>query len=215
MKFYQLKINLLGAKFQIWRSFVVPAGITLDRLHDIIQIVMGWEDYHVHEFRIDNKIYCDYSMVNEHMEGDGYVYIVDEEIFLSDIVKKGDVIRYVYDLGDNWQHEITVENTNYEMPKHHKYSNYPNIICLQGENACPPEDVGGMRGYFEFCEVLSNPVDPKYPELAQWYGKIDHRIFEKYDPTEFSLNGINEILGTYENWSRDRLASWVQVYRHL
>ena len=57
MKFYQLKISLLETQPQIWRRFVVPAGITLDRLHDVIQIVMGWEDMHIHEFRIGNKVY--------------------------------------------------------------------------------------------------------------------------------------------------------------
>ena len=50
-RFYMIKIQLLDIEPAIWRRFVVPASITLDRLHDVIQIVMGWTDSHLHAFR--------------------------------------------------------------------------------------------------------------------------------------------------------------------
>jgi hypothetical protein len=64
-RFYQLNIRLLDIEPAIWRRFVVPADITLDRLHDVIQIVMGWDDSHLHEFTIGKKRYTEFPESEE------------------------------------------------------------------------------------------------------------------------------------------------------
>ena len=64
-RLYLLKIRLLEIEPEIWRRFVVPADITLDRLHDVIQIVMGWTDSHLHEFTIGKKRYTEYPESKE------------------------------------------------------------------------------------------------------------------------------------------------------
>jgi hypothetical protein len=97
-RLYLLKIQLLDIEPSIWRRFVVPASITLDRLHDVIQIVMVWTDSHLHEFTIGNKRYTEYPQSKE----DG---LVCGRYRLGDLIKqKGRTFSYLYDFGDGWEH---------------------------------------------------------------------------------------------------------------
>ena len=93
-RFYMIKIQLLDIEPAIWRRFVVPASITLDRLHDVIQIVMGWTDSHLHEFTIGKKRYTEYPESKE----DG---LICGKYRLGDLIKqKGRAFTYLYDFGD-------------------------------------------------------------------------------------------------------------------
>ncbi len=191
-KAYLLKIELLHIEPAIWRRFVVPADITLDRLHDVIQIVMGWKDSHLHEFSSGKKRYTE----NPESKEDG----LDEAKYrLANLCKKkGCVINYWYDFGDDWLHTITLEDSNYFDP-----NLYSSMSCLEGEGACPPEDVGGIPGYYEFCKVMSDPNHEEHESFSEWYAsppcyhKVYHR--EKCDP-----NAINHELFAYQRWSRAR-----------
>ena len=139
---YLLKIRLLDIEPEIWRRFVVPASITLDRLHDVIQIVMGWTDTHIHEFTIGKKRYTEYPESKE----DG---LVCGRYRLDDLIKqKGRTFGYIYDFGDDWEHELTIEESRYFNPELRF-----KIECLDGAGACPPEDVGGVPGYYEFYKI--------------------------------------------------------------
>ena len=134
-RLYLLKIRLLDIEPEIWRRFVVPANITLDRLHDVIQIVMGWTDTHIHEFTIGKKRYTEYPESKE----DG---LVCGRYRLDDLIKqKGRTFSYQYDFGDDWGHELTLEDSRYFNPELHS-----EVACLDGVGACPPEDVGGVPG---------------------------------------------------------------------
>ncbi len=94
---YLLKIELHDIEPTIWRRFVVPANIALDRLYDVIQIIMGWTDSHLHEFTIENKRYTEYPESKE----DG---LVCDRYCLGDLIKeKGRIFRYLYDFGDCWE----------------------------------------------------------------------------------------------------------------
>ena len=96
-RFYLLKIQLLDIEPAIWRRFVVPASITLDRLHDVIQIVMGWTDSHLHEFTIGKKRYTEYPESKE----DG---MVCGSYRIGNLLKqKGRTFHYLYDFGDSWE----------------------------------------------------------------------------------------------------------------
>ncbi|MBE0596329.1 MAG: plasmid pRiA4b ORF-3 family protein [Desulfuromonadales bacterium] len=189
-KTFFLKITLLETQPKIWRRFLVPADITLDRLHDVIQIVMGWHDAHLHEFQIGGKKFTESPEFPEDGEADGLFR-------LGDLVKKkGTVFRYLYDFGDDWLHEIVLERTTgtrgpEESP----------IECLGGEGACPPEDVGGIPGYEEFCQVMKSRRGARYREHRDWFGS-------DFSPEHFDLGQVNHELLTYLRWSRPRLLFW-------
>lgn len=189
-RFYLLKIQLLGIEEAIWRRFVVPADITLDRLHDVIQIVMGWEDYHLHEFTIGNKRYTeDPESKDDGLEGGMYR--------LDDLIKqKGQIFRYLYDLGDYWEHEIILEENNYDGTKLDA-----EVACLDGKRACPPEDVGSINGYYDFCKAINDPDHEEYENYILWIGG-------EYDPEYFDHEAVNQELFTYLRWSRDRYKKW-------
>ncbi len=187
---YALKVALADIEPEIWRRFVVPSDITLDRLHDVIQIVMGWTDSHLHQFTIGGKKYTEYRESQEDGKEDGLYRV-------GNLVKcKGTSFAYLYDFGDSWQHHIILEDTNYSLGTQDEP-----ILFLGGERACPPEDVGGANGYFEFCKVMRNSRHPDHRRSIEWYGK-------KYDPERFDGYWIKRDLLKYFRWSRYRFTQW-------
>ena len=165
---YKLMIELRWVgEPQVWRKVLVPAQITLDDLHDVIQEAMGWEDDHLHSFTTGRK---------EHA-GDR---LLDEVL-----AKRSDQLRYTYDFGDDWDHDIRLE----EVLRAEAGVTYPS--CVAGEGACPPEDCGGAGGYADLKEILADPSDEEYPERLEWMGLDDGKDF---DPAEFSLAEVNERL---------------------
>jgi len=189
-RFYLLKIQLLDIEPSIWRRFVVPASITLDRLHDVIQIVMGWTDSHLHEFTIGNKRYTEYPESKE----DG---LPCGRYRLGDLIKqKGRTFQYLYDFGDGWEHELVLEESRYFNPELRT-----ELACLDGQRACPPEDVGGVPGYFEFLNALKDPNHEEHESYVEWSGG-------SFDSERFDPESINRELMKYLRWSRDRYQSW-------
>jgi len=174
-RLYLLKIRLLGIEPDIWRTFVVPADITLDCLHDVIQLVMGWEDDHLHEFVVGKNRF---SGAPE-SEDD------DQDHRLCDLVqRKGGKLHYVYDFGDYWEHELKVMDTNYAD------ANLPSDIhCLDGARACPPEDIGGVPGYYHFCEAVTDPENEDHDDYLEWAGE--------YDSEKFDIAAVNRGLTKY------------------
>ena len=157
-RFYLLRIQLLDIEPKIWRRFVVPANITMDRLHDVIQIVMGWTDSHLPEFTIGNKRYTEYPESKE----DG---LVCGRYRLGDLIKqKGRTFKYLYDFGDSWEHKLEIGQITDPVPGDF----YPRLTDIAGR--CPPEDVGGFPGYEEFIEAMANPKHPEHAHLKDWYG---------------------------------------------
>ncbi len=189
-RMYLLKVRLLDIEPEIWRRFVVPASITLDRLHDVIQIVMGWTDSHLHEFTIGKKRYTEYPQERDDgLECGKYRF--------GDLVKqKNRKILYLYDFGDSWMHELILEESRYFDPGLRNI-----IVCLDGARSCPPEDVGGIPGYFDFCSALADPGHEDHERLMEWSGG-------NYNSEEFDTNMINWQLMTYLRSSRDRYKYW-------
>lgn len=189
-RFYLLYIELLDIKPPIWRRFVVHSGITLDRLHDVIQIVMGWQDNHLHEFSIGNKRYTEYP--ESKAEG-----LACGRFHLDDVIKrKGRTFDYLYDFGDDWRHKLVLEESRYLNPELEL-----ELVCLEGERACPPEDVGGADGYRVFCEGLKDPGTDEYYGMREWIG-------EDYDSEQFDSEFVNMELAKYLRWSRNRYLPW-------
>jgi len=193
-KHYLLRIRLLGIEPEIWRRFVVPLDITLDRLHDVIQIVMGWTDSHLHEFTIGKKRYTEYPESTE----DG---LECGKYCLGDLIKqKGRNFRYLYDFGDSWEHELILEDNRYVYPELQSA-----VECLDGARACPPEDVGSISGYYEFCEAVKDPKHEEHESYLVWCGG-------EYDREKFSAGEVNWELLKYLRWSRERLRPWSAEY---
>lgn len=189
-RFYLVKIQLLYIEPAIWRRFVVPANITLDQLHDVIQIVMGWTNSHLYQFTIGNKRYTEYRESKE----DG---LICSRYRLGDLIKqKGRKFRYLYDFGDGWEHELVLEENRYFNPELKTEPAY-----LEGERACPPEDVGGVPGYFRFCNALKDPRHEDHESYMEWSGG-------NYDSERFDSESINLELMKYLRESRDRDQNW-------
>ena len=173
MSIYQLRIDLSYAKPPIWRRILVEDTILLAELHEIIQIVMGWEEYHLHQFETERGEY--YGEPDIDWRG-----MRDEINFkLKDIAPaEKDKFTYLYDFGDSWDHQILVEKI---LPAE-KDKKHP--ICIKGKRACPPEDVGGIGGYYYFLEAISDPKHEAYENYKDWYEG-------DFDPKEFNLEKIN------------------------
>lgn len=189
-RLFLLNIRLLELEPEIWRRFVVPGDITLDRLHDVIQIVMGWQDYHLHVFTIGKKRYTE----RPESRGEG-----SEECRyrLSDLIRqKGRTFGYLYDFGDEWAHEITIEDSRYFDPHADM-----ELVCIDGRRACPPEDVGGVHGYMEFCHAMIDPGHEEHQSYREWYGG-------EFDSEAFELDEVNFELMKFVRWSRNRLLPW-------
>jgi hypothetical protein len=160
-----IRIELLGTDPLIWREIEVPTSTTLKVLHDIIQIVMDWFDYHLWEFTLAKRRYGITGDDDADMPSSGDAATVR----LRDVLKRGKtVIDYVYDFGDYWEHRLTVTNIRQGEPG----LAYPRLAG--GEWAAPPEDCGGIPGLYETLDALANPDHPEHAEVAEH--------FEGYDP---------------------------------
>jgi hypothetical protein len=166
---YQIRVSLDGVRPPIWRRIVVPGRTTLAKLHDILQVVMGWEDYHLHQFTIAGKRYGD----PEHDEGGELGFIDERRHTLQSLLPaKGGRLRYEYDFGDGWEHTLVVEKI---VPTGEEGCR---PVCVAGERACPPEDVGGVWGYEEYLTALQDPEHPGHDEWLQWRGEFDPEAFD-------------------------------------
>lgn len=191
-RLYLLKIRLLYIEPEIMRRFVVPGNISLDRLHDVIQIVMGWKDCHLHEFSIGKKRYAEHPESKE--QG-----VEECKHRLGDLMKqKGRTFNYTYDFGDSWEHEIVLEDS--------RYSNsdlQSRIECLEGTGACPPEDVGGLPGYYAFRDALKDPNNEEHETYKEWFA--DSPMYDgAFDSEKFDIEKVNYELTKYLRWSRYR-----------
>jgi hypothetical protein len=175
---YQLKVTLDGIKPSIWRRIQVRGDITLFKLHKILQVIMGWQDYHLHQFLINGESYSVIS-IEADMLGDDFK---DEKRFKLSRVIPGEKFKftYEYDFGDSWGHTILVE----KILRPEKELKAP--VCLDGKRSAPPEDGGGKGGYHDVLKALKNSNHPDSAELLEWLGE--------YDPEYFEADAVNERL---------------------
>lgn len=174
----QLRIELQRVKPLVWRRVLVPENITLAKLHVIVQATMGWTNSHLHEYEIARRRY---GIPDD--EWPSTEPVTDERgVRLKPLIEAG-VRRftYLYDFGDHWEHSVKIEDLVSPKP------GQPLIVCLAGENACPPEDVGGEPGYPEFLDAISHPTHPEHANMLHWIGG-------SFDPTAFDLADVNERL---------------------
>ncbi|MDR1971223.1 MAG: plasmid pRiA4b ORF-3 family protein [Treponema sp.] len=168
---YVFRIGIEGSNPRIWRKLRVPGNFTLADLHEAIQIAFDWTDSHLHSFTVGSTEYM--------MEPEVGMEVYDEEDALCEddyclddlnLREKGS-FSYLYDFGDSWEHKITV---NKVLPYTDEEAQ---PLCLDGKNAGPLEDSGGVWGYAEMLEILKNPRHEEYEETLEWAGDVDPLAF--------------------------------------
>jgi hypothetical protein len=194
-KLYQLKVTLADSKPPIWRRIVVAGNMRLDELHVVLQIAFGWTESHLHQFIIGSEM-PRRGGINALLRGGRYYSdpefeldeAEDETKVRLDEVADQEKFRFVYeyDMGDSWMHEILVEKISVmepdvEVPR-----------CLEGKLAGPPEDIGGIWGYYEMLEAMADPKHERHEEMKEWIGE--------YDPERFDVGKVNAELK--KTWRR-------------
>ena len=175
---YQLKVTLEDIEPKIWRRIQVKGDATLFKLHRIIQLAMGWEDYHLHEFIVGEEYYAIPSPEDPWPTETKN----EKRAKLSKIAPaEGSRFIYEYDLGDSWYHDILVEKIF--QPK----KDLAHPVCVDGKRAAPPEDCGGTGGYEEFLEIISDPKHPDREDMLRWAGG-------DFDPERFDKDAVNRLL---------------------
>ncbi|MCC6579261.1 MAG: plasmid pRiA4b ORF-3 family protein [Phycisphaeraceae bacterium] len=215
---YTLRIVIRCSKPPIWRKVAAPSDMTLGQLHQVIQIVMGWEDEHLHQFKLTDK-----SLIRDipglllkltkegrwsdiftathgvrvfvaattpygeptEMEGED-----EDSVTLAEVCPKVKTrLTYEYDFGDSWEHIIEVQKI--EEPK--AGVAYP--VCLGGKLACPPEDCGGIHGYYNMLAAVIDPKHEDHESVIEWMG-------DDYDPEAFDLEEVNAMLAKWRRRKR-------------
>jgi hypothetical protein len=176
---WQVRIELLDVTPRVWRRLIIPENLTLPRLNYVLQSAMGWQHSHLHEFVLGGQRYSthDPDFADELKQKD------ERRVILFDALpSESRCFDYIYDFGDNWHHVITVED-----PYAGHSGEGLRIRCLAGENACPPEDVGGAPGYEDFLAALADPAHEEHENFCSWIGG-------SFDSTHFDIDAVNENL---------------------
>ncbi len=180
LEIYQLKVTLLGTMPPIWRRLLVPATLTLAQLHDVLQAAMGWQDCHMHEFSAGRRHFGKPDPEDRLM---GIPPVENEcTVRLASVLGRvGAKLIYTYDMGDSWEHGIVLEKRLPADP------GTAYLACTGGERSCPPEDCGGIPGFYDLLDALGDPMHEQHNELRDWVG-------DDYDPDAFSIDEINRML---------------------
>ena len=178
---YQLRIELLYVEPAIWRRILVPATIKLHKLHVVLQWTMGWAGGHLHEFVIGPN---HFGVPDPDFDTPPLMQR-DDRITLAVALGKRKFFVYLYDFGDGWEHQVTIEkllppDPGLKLP-----------LCLDGANACPPEDVGGPPGYGDFLQAIKDPTHEEHESMLEWCGG-------SFDPTAFQTDDINAALRQFK-----------------
>lgn len=182
----QLKIKLRGSqKPPIWRQVQVPANLDFQQLHAILQGAMGWTNSHLHVFT-DRQRSFSIGMPDDFGMDD--IQDGRKEKVQNYLSAKGDALIYEYDFGDCWEHDIEVQEVLEAAPG----ETYPKL--LKGKGACPPEDCGGIWGYYHLVEAINNPKHEDHEDMVDWAGA------DEWDVNEFDEAHARErMLNRYKN----------------
>lgn len=194
----EFKIALIECHPIVWRRFKITDDFRLDRFHQVIQIVMGWTNSHLHEFKFKLG---HYGMVDDYSVEYAPQMIEETKVYLKDLqLDDGDVLTYRYDYGDNWVHVLYVEYVH-SLP-------LANPVCLEAAWACPPEDCGGSRGYKRIQEAFYNKDHEEHESDMEW-------LPPNYHPEKVSVPAINKELEKFGAWHRKfprkRSTPWHQI----
>jgi Plasmid pRiA4b ORF-3-like protein len=174
MEFFQIKVTLKHTKPPIWRRLIIAPEIKLDRLHDVLQIAMGWTNSHLYQFETPDGYFADPSFEREETQSS------KKATLKSVLGGPRSHIRYEYDFGDGWDHQILLEKVvELDQPAL--------AFCLGGARSSPPEDCGGPWGYANLLATLKDPKSAEHDSMIEWVGA-------EFDPDAFDVEAINKQL---------------------
>lgn len=171
---FTIRITLLDVAPTVWRRVTVPGSMKLSVLNAVVIKAMGWSGYHLYEFTAAGR---GYGRVSDESESDA---LDASQHTLMDIAVVGSRFTHDYDFGDGWEHRIDVEAVA-------EIDGKPRAACIGGENACPPEDVGGPYGYEDFLAAIRDPRHERHEDMLNWIGGA-------FDPTAFNLAETNALV---------------------
>lgn len=183
-----LEITLDDVEPAVMRRLEVPIDIRLDHLHEVLQAAIGWENYHLWEFRTEHGNWGipDPDWPDGPLDGRTVTF---EEVIRKN---KDKTLLYLYDFGDGWQHTIRVTDVKDRDPSWF----YPVLRDVSGR--CPPEDVGGPWGYEEFVEALNDPKHERHQELREWAP-------DGFDPNDVPVLELEAATAALaKKWRKDR-----------
>ena len=175
-----IRIELVDTDPLIWREVETPTAMTLKGLHDLVQAAVDWDNQHLWELRVGKQRY------GRRMPGDdwgGPALIDAARVKLADVLKpRKTVIDYIYDFGDSWEHRLVVTDVRLGQPG----VGYPRYVA--GERAAPPEDCGGLPGFYATLDALADPKHPDHADAAEW--------FQDYDPERLNELALKLAVGS-------------------
>lgn len=196
-KYYEIKVSIRDTHPPVWRRLQIPAGITFHELNAIIQLAFDWCGYHLYEFEVGATLHEQGEFIgipDEDSEWYGRETIDATKIKIDKFFKEYKKMKYTYDFGDDWIHDITIEKeieTNIKLQ---------NPICIKAKMADLPEDCGGSWGYEELLEILDNPKHERYQEMKEW---IENGYSNWNDDRTFvDLEEINMRLEDYKEHAK-------------
>lgn len=180
----EAEVRLLEVEPPIWRRLRLPLDLNLAQLHEVIQASFGWTDSHLHQFSIGGLIYGAPEF-DEDGFGEGGRIFEATDVTLADFTfypRPPPPILYEYDFGDGWVHEIALSRTAVSKAE-------SKLTCLDGARRCPPEDVGGPRGYQDFLRAWRDPQDREHRAMRRWAPR-------GFDPERFDANAATRAMRT-------------------
>lgn len=178
-KIARIRICLAEIEPIIWRRVDVPIDLSLKGLHDVIQAAFGWQDYHLFEFRVGDKLYGIPDPPEDYGRKIHHAKLAKLEALLARGTAQ---FEYIYDFGDDWEHVVEIESVMLADPA----LNYPRFV--EGARRGPPEDVGSVPGYYAFLKAVSNPRHRDHRRMTEWYGG-------RFDPEDIGVFDIRLRLG--------------------
>jgi hypothetical protein len=159
-----LRIELCDSDPLIWREVEVPTSTTLKALHEVIQAAMGWFGYHLWEFAIGQRRF---GLPMDEDWGTGPRIEAGKVRLREVLTPRRTTMTYVYDFGDDWVHRLILTKIRQGEPG----IGYPRYIA--GEGNAPPEDCGGIPGFYEKLEIAADPSHTEHNEIRQWLDDYD------------------------------------------
>ena len=208
---FLVRADLVGANPPIWRRLTLPGDLTLDQVHDALQVALGWTNSHLHGFSPTDDRFSDgpVRILTQFDLDEGDEGVLETEVRLDQLIEQpGDSFFYLYDYGDNWQHKVVVESVDPLEAGDHR------IRCLDGHRTAPPEDSGGIHWYQHLREVAADPRHPEHYDLRENFGWLPPE-------SEPDLDAVNRGLARLEGaattlaWLRGQTTPLATLVRTL
>ncbi|NJN21114.1 MAG: plasmid pRiA4b ORF-3 family protein [Leptolyngbya sp. RL_3_1] len=187
---WHCQIELLDSEPSIWRTFQLPSDKTLAELHELAQLIMGWQNRHGYYFEIERGLVGDppgdrpSASAAKRRYGSPDLPTTEDPAALTlgqlNLVP-GTKLIYMYDVQSGWLHQLTFTERLTPTP------DTSTVLCLDGAMACPPEDSGGVWGYEGLLDRLADIDEPDYEALLNSVG-LD------FDPNYFKVEAVNQRL---------------------